>query len=79
MDIFCNLRKKKYCRKKKCIIWFSSVIFAVLEKKIYYRKIRIKTLKSEVCAVLEKKNIVAKENVFFGFLPLTNENKIKKH
>ena len=50
--------------------------YEVLEKKIY-RKKRIKTWKLVVSAMLEKRNIVAKKNVFFGFLPLTNENKIK--
>ena len=30
-----------------------------------------------VCAILEKRNIVAKRNVFFVFHPPTNENKIK--
>ena len=52
------------------------VIYAVLEKK-KYRKIRIKTYKLVVCAILEKRNIVAKKKVFFGFLPPTNEN-VKK-
>ena len=37
----------------------------------------IKTSKWVVCAVLEKRNIVGKKNVYFGFLPPTNENKIK--
>ena len=41
------------------------VIYA--EKKCY-RKIRIKTLKWVVSAILEKRNIVAKKNVFYGYL-----------
>ena len=49
------------------------VIYAVLGTEIQNSNVRVKTEKQVACAILEKKNIVANNNVFFGFLPPTKK------
>ena len=50
----------------------------LLDMKTYFFSKSLKNIKKRVIyAVLEKRNIVRKKNVYFGFLPPTNENKIK--
>ena len=51
------------------------VIYAVLEKKKYFRKIRIKTKMG--CLINFREKILSQKRFFFGFPPPTNENKIK--
>ena len=53
------------------------VIYAVLEKKNILSYNKDKNIKMGSLCYFREKKYCRKKNVFFGFLPPTNENKIK--